>query len=129
MRNLLIPIIFISLLFSCKKQDEINPYSNKMSFTVVIDEQDRQALDCRKLCYYVDGNKTKVDTLKFCNVGLNYFTVNCIANNSIDFFMSKKPENTIKITVLTNVSELSFKHVSSSVYYKEIAYTGVKYSK
>ena len=123
MKALFIPIIFITLLFSCKKQDEINPQVEIRSFVIQIDEQDRQALYCRKLCYLGDGNKSKIDTLKFCNVGLNTFKVNIYANESISFYMSGKPDKiATKITVLKGLTQLNLKHVDPSKYAPEIAH-------
>jgi hypothetical protein len=123
MKALFIHIIFITLLFSCKKQDDINPSKQTLSFIVQIDEQASQALDCRKLCYFADNDKSKVDTLKFCNVGLNTFRVTIQANTSIEFFMSGK-SNLIatKITKLNGLTQLNLKHVSASVYSAEIAH-------
>ena len=123
MKNLLIPIIFVSLLFSCKKKEEVKPEAVLRSFIIQIDEQDRLATYCRRMCYFSDGDKSKIDTLKFCNVGLNTFYVNIRANTSIDLFMSGKPDKIAgRITVLNGLTQLNLKHVDPAKWSPEIVH-------
>ncbi len=129
MKNITIIFAIALCLFSCAKKEDVNPLI-KRSFTLVIDEQDNTTVSGgRKICYMSDGNNSKVDTVKVYSFGSHSFSIATNASQSISFFMAGKPHYATKITVLDNISELSFKHVSISKYFAELSYTGSKYSK